>query len=288
MSNLGRLTAALGVAHNENTLALANINFDFSLFRVDAPKEFQALGANLSAHRRQAAEVGTPHRTARKLGALFEGVLPRIPKLARAYGQRVSEISRSQIWNPRASSSSGPFAAYMGADGTTIWAAATSGPSALPVLLLACMLARIWSGPEAISLWVEIVARRRREIEISCTGNEAHHLPLLLAAQQDITRSQLADWDASARAWLQTADEAKRLQQTQLMLIINNLQLPVNNSKNVYLSLIDSSCLALSSESREEVVFRKSISSPISKAMDRSCMASRDRQCASAFQMYVR
>ena len=245
MTSLGRLTAALGVAHNENTLALANINFDFSLFRVDAPLEFRALGANLSANRRQEAETGTPHRTARKLGALFEGVLPHIPELARAYGQRVSEISSHQLYNPRETGEGGPFAAHMGADGTAIWAAATSGPGAIPVLLMACMLARIWTAPEATSLWVEIVACRRREIEINCTGDEAKDYVLLQAAKQDLTRSNLADWDASARAWLQTADEAKRLQQTQLMLIINNLHIPVSNNMSVYHSVIESSKIAL-------------------------------------------
>ena len=245
MSSLGRLTAALGVAHNENTLALANINFDFSLFRVDAPLEFKALGANLSANRRQEAETGTPHRTARKLGALFEGVLPHVPELARAYGRRVSEISSYQLYNPRENGEGGPFAAHMGADGTAIWAAATSGPGAIPVLMLACMLARIWTAPEATSLWVEIVACRRREIEINCTGDEAKDYVLLQAALQDLTRSNLADWDASARAWLRTADEAKQLEQTQLMLIINNLHIPVSNNMNVYHSVIESSKTAL-------------------------------------------
>ena len=245
MSSLGRLTAALGVAHNENTLALANINFDFSLFRVDAPLEFRALGANLSANRRQEAETGTPHRTARKLGALFEGVLPHVPELARAYGRRVSEISSYQLYNPRDNGEGGPFTAHMGADGTAIWAAATSGPGAIPVLMLACMLARLWTAPEATSLWVEIVACRRREIELNCTGDEAKDYVLLQAAQQDLTRSNLADWDASARAWLRTADEAKQLQQTQLMLIINNLDIPVSNNMSVYHSVIESSITAL-------------------------------------------
>ena len=245
MSALGRLTAALGVAHNENTLAFANMNFDFSLFRVDAPLEFRALGANLSAYRRQEAETGTPHRTARKLGALFEGVLPHVPELSRAYGRRVSEISSYQPYNSRGNAEGGPFAAHMGVDGTAIWAAAPSGPGTIPILMLACMLARIWTAPEATSLWVEIVACRRREIEINCTGDQAKDYGLLQAAQQDLTRSNLADWDASARAWLRTADEAKQLEQTQLMLIINNLHIPVSNNMSVYQSVIESSKTAL-------------------------------------------
>ena len=120
MSGLGRFIAAMGVAHNENTLALASINFDFSLIRVEAPPEYQMLGANLSRNRRCEAEIGTSHRTARKLGALFEGVLPRTPSLSRAFGRRVSEISQCQKHNPPANGEAGPFAAHLGADGTAI------------------------------------------------------------------------------------------------------------------------------------------------------------------------
>lgn len=245
MTSLGQLTNALGVVRNENTLALANANFDFSLFRFDAPVEYQALGENISARRRQEAERGSQHRTARRLGALFEGVLPQIPGLSRAYGRRVSEVSQSLKQDPKANASGGPFSDLMGADGTTIWAAATSGPNAIPILLLGCMLARIWSGPEATSLWVELVDHRRKEIEESCTGTSSSHYVLLQAARQEITRSNLADWDASTRAWLQTADEVKQLQQTQFMLIINNLQLPVSNNMSVYQSVIESAKIAL-------------------------------------------
>ena len=247
MALLARMTNTLGVAHNENTLALANMNFDFSLFRFDAPTEFQALGNNISDRRRQEGEGGGQHRTARRLAALFEGVLLPIPEFSRAYGRRVSQISESQRQNPRGSDSGGPFADHMGADGTAIWAAATSGPNAVPVLLLGCLLARIWSGPEATSLWVELVDRRRREIQDSCTDVSMSHFMLIRAAQQEITRSNLADWDASTRAWLQTADDVRQLQQTQLMLIINNLQMPVSSNMAVYQSVIQSVNVAFSS-----------------------------------------
>ena len=241
MPNIGRVAAALGTAHVENTLALANINFDFSLVRVDAPPEFRQLGSNLSELRRQEAERGTSHRIARKLGALFAGVLPRTPKLTQAYGLRLSEISQSSRHNPKGNSRDGPFSAHVGADGTAIWAAATSGANAIPILMLTCLLARIWSGPEATSLWVELVEHRRHEIQTKCIHDEA----ALFAAQQDLSRSQLADWDASARAWLRTADEVKSLQQTQLMLVLNNLQLPVSNKTSVYQNVIESSETAL-------------------------------------------
>ncbi|KAL6713634.1 hypothetical protein ACLMJK_009099 [Lecanora helva] len=238
MSSLGRITNALSSAHNENTLALLNLNLDFSLYRYDAPPEFQALGANISELRRREAESGVPHRTARRLGALFEGVLPSVPELSRVYGQRVSEISDSQQQNPKAEPRGGPFADHLGADGTSIWAAATS--RAISILLLGSILARMWSPPEATSLWVELVDRRRREVEETSTGDSPSEFALRQAAQQVITRSELADWDASTRAWLQTADDAKQLQQTQLMVIINNLDLPVSSNMNVYQSVIGS------------------------------------------------
>ena len=243
MSSIGKFTNSLIAAHNENTLALVNLNFDFSLYRYDAPPEFRALGANISDIRRREAEGGAPHKTARRLGALFEGVLPLVPELSRAYGRRVSEISQSWPQNPTANAGGGPFSEHMGADGTAIWAAATS--RAIPILLLGCMLARIWPGPEATSLWVELVDRRRREIEKICTDDSPSHFALLQAAHQDIERSHLADWDASTRAWLQTADEVKQLQQTQLMVIVNNLQLPVSNNMNVYQSILESAKSAL-------------------------------------------
>ena len=95
MVSLGRFTNALGVVHNENTLALMNMNFDFSLFRVDAPIEFQALGNKIFRKRRQEGELRRQHRTARRLGAFFEGVLPPIPKFSRAYGLRIRSL---QMW----------------------------------------------------------------------------------------------------------------------------------------------------------------------------------------------
>lgn len=247
MSNISKWTNCLGNLVNENTLALASLNFDFSLYKVEAPREFQGLGDALSIKRRYEAEAGSPHRTARKLGALFDQVLPSTPELIKGYGRRVSEISRSQKLNPRGTGQEGPFAAHVGADGTAIWAAATSGPSAIPMLLLACMLARIWSGPEATSLWVDIVDTRRKQIEAVSDLSDANQLAALQAAQQELTRSELADWDASARAWLQTADEYQKNRQTQLMLIINNLAIPVSNNTRVYSSVIDSLKIALSS-----------------------------------------
>ena len=79
----------------------------------------------------------------------------------RVSGLRASEIVENPDFNPRSNPSHGPFVDYVGADGTSIWAAATSGPAAVAVHLLASLLAHMWSGPEATSIWGELVAARK-------------------------------------------------------------------------------------------------------------------------------
>jgi hypothetical protein len=71
--------ASLIHAHNENTLALPNVTLDFSLFKIQLSVEFTGLGSSLSEQRRVMAEDGLPHQTARKLGALFEQIIPSTP-----------------------------------------------------------------------------------------------------------------------------------------------------------------------------------------------------------------
>ena len=237
MSAIGKIQAAWAAASIDTTVALANLNFDFSLIKVEAPVEFKELGAALSTKRRSAAEHGTSHMTARKLGSLFEQFLPPTPRLFRAYGLRASNIVQSQLVNPKGNKSYGPFAEHSGVDATSIWAAATSGSSALAVHLLACMLARIWSASEAIGIWEQILAARRKELlEFSESG--AIHLQSLAAAQLSLSREQLADWDASARAWLRAADTVEKFRQKQLILIVENLNIPVNRDMDVYASVM--------------------------------------------------
>jgi hypothetical protein len=50
-----------------------------------------------------------------------------------------------------------------------------------------------------------------------------------LAAAHEIDRSSLGAWDASARAWLQVADQARRKEQVQAQLILNNLSIAVKS-----------------------------------------------------------
>ena len=67
--------------------------------------------------------------------------------------------------NPRSAPIHGPFEQFVGADGTTLWAAATSGIPAIGVYLLSCLLTRAWDAKEATALWVELVKQRQKEIQ---------------------------------------------------------------------------------------------------------------------------
>jgi hypothetical protein len=238
MASLGKVSASAISLPTELTIAAAAFNIDFTLLKIEAPKEYQGLGNALSANRRAEAENGQSHITARRLGALFDSKLTRVPHLIDAYGKRVSEICATTAENAQKFPEGAIFGAQMGADGTNIWAGATSGSGALAVHLLSCLLARIWKSHEAISLWVELVEKRKQEIMSSFNSGSATEAASVMAAQQMITREQLAAWDASARSWLHTADSAKRLQQIQLMLIMSNISMPVNSSNEPYESVM--------------------------------------------------
>ena len=219
-------------------MALANLNFDFTLVKYEPAPEYRELGTALSLRRCEDGESGLIHITARKLGALFEELIPKTPSLFRVYGLRASEIAKRPSSNPRVTSSDGVFSDYMGADGTTIWAAATSGKSTIAIHLLGCMLASIWSAPEAISIWTEIIAERKRLLS-SLGENDPLNMTSLAASQVRISRDQVASWDSSIRAWLLTANEAYRVSHTQLRLIIENVGVGVNAITSVYPSVVD-------------------------------------------------
>ncbi|KAF6815775.1 uncharacterized protein CMUS01_12383, partial [Colletotrichum musicola] len=239
-SAISKLNAALVSIPQELTVAAASFNLDFSLMKVEAPKEFLGVGDSLSTHRRGEAEDGQFHVTARKLGALFESLVPPVPHLYQAYGKRASEISsRSKSNKSSGGFNPGIFTPQAGPDGTSIWAAATSGRGAIAVHLLACMLARMWKSHEAISIWVELVDRRKQEIIQTYESTNFAEIASLMASKQDFSRQQLASWDASARSWLQTADTDRKLQQTQFTLIIDNVDLPVNAKKDPYESVVE-------------------------------------------------
>lgn len=238
MASIGKLMPSAANFQVEISPAIANLNFDFSLYKVQPPVEFEGVGSALSCLRREEAEGGRSHITARKLGALFGALLPSIPQLIKTYGNRASEISQASSITQQGRNAYGPFGSRAGADATSLWAAATSGKEAIAVHLLACMLARIWERSEATSIWVEIVERRKQDIIANFDKDNFADLASLAAARQDLTRMQLAEWDASARAWLGAADIVKSRQQKQLSLIIDNVRAPVNRECGLFQSVM--------------------------------------------------
>lgn len=235
--SIQKATASWLQACYETNVALATFNIDFSLIKLEAPQEFRGLGNELGPARKEAAENGPQHATARKLGAFFQHCLPRTPHLIKAYGKRSSEIASCRQVNPRASQYEGNFADHVGIDGTSLWAAATSGPDAIAVNLLACLLARIWSRSEAISIWAELVLERKKELAAADETDPMYqHFTHL--SKWSVAREQLAEWDASARSWVQAADEAMGKKEKQLRLILDNISLPVNTSPNMYQNVL--------------------------------------------------
>lgn len=178
MSVVKGFTAALSHASAEAILALANLKFDFSLVKIEAPVEFNEVGKSLSSTRRNVAEAGVSHVTARKLEALFEHFVPEIPTLIKAYGTRASKIATSPTLNPTGNAKHGFLAEHIGVDGTSLWAAATSGINAIAIHLLACMLANIFSDLEATAIWEEIVQCRLGELQSSSQKNYKERIHL--------------------------------------------------------------------------------------------------------------
>lgn len=251
MASIGKIVVSSVTVPNEVTLAAAAFNLDFSLIKVEAPAEYNGVRNALTSYRRNQAEGGEHHITARRLGALFEPLIPQIPNLTRAYGIRASEIASATHHNKPSQPTLGIFSEQAGLDGTNIWAAATSGRGAFAVHFLACLLARIWKNPpEAISIWVEIVERRKQEITSQMSGSDTVNISSWNASQQLFTRRQLAAWDSSARSWLQTADTSKSLQQTQFTLITDNLRIPVNTNPDLYKSVLNAWVSAMSAMDR--------------------------------------
>lgn len=233
----GKITAAFTSITQETTIALANLNFDFALYKVEAPKEYSGVGRCLSKKRREAAENGNEHMVARRLGALFAQALPATPTLIKAYGIRCSEISELSAAAPKGVRSKTLFEDWIGADATSIWAAATSGNGAIPVHLLACMLARVWSAAEATAIWEELIEHRKTELAAT-EFTDPSGITLLTASRIEVTRDQISRWDASARSWISVADTFKKKEQTQLMLLTSDLSIPISESGGVYGSVM--------------------------------------------------
>lgn len=201
-------------------------NLDISLFRSKPPEEYLPIGSALSFRRKQEAETGQQHKIACFLGFLFGDLVPDTPKLISAYGKRASDIMSQPDINPCGTEKDGPFKDYVGADGTSVWTAATATPASISVHLLACMLARSWSASQATAIWVELIEERRRKIQGRREAGQLVNLLTELASLQDYPRDDLAMLDACARSWLQKADESMKVEQTQLNLALDNIELP--------------------------------------------------------------
>ncbi|KAI1502063.1 hypothetical protein F5X99DRAFT_171856 [Biscogniauxia marginata] len=246
--DIGRIQSSLASATQETTFALANANFDFSLIRYEAPAEYKELGRALAKKKRFEAEDGPAHTTASRLGSLFHSILPETPNLIRAYGTRASEIATSPIVNPRGTEEHGPFKDYIGVDGTSIWAAATSSPAAIAAHLLACMIACCWKPDEATAIWMEIVSERKRRLEEK--ANEVGggiELTEAITYRLSLDKDQLANWDASARAWLMAANDAPVVNSRQkaVRALLNKLNASVSSQQDVYTSVIEAWKLSL-------------------------------------------
>ncbi|KIA75569.1 hypothetical protein HK57_00672 [Aspergillus ustus] len=263
MASIQRIAASAVQAVAEASFSLFHANIDVSLVKYEVPAELLPLGDRLSKQRRQVAEQGSFNIFARRLGFLFEEVLPNVPALLKAYGTRASEIAceMDATDNVPKSIVEGIFGPHLGVDSTSIWAAANIGTSALLMHLLACMLARIWSSQEATAIWTELIEARRQKIKESAPGNDrSSAIVAQQAAIYDVDWSAIQNWDASARAWLQIADNSShKLQQKQIELIANNLSIAIQtqvtptgisvsafDKGSVYDSVMLSFCSALS------------------------------------------
>ncbi|KAL9105980.1 MAG: hypothetical protein Q9227_008935 [Pyrenula ochraceoflavens] len=161
MASIGKIATSAILLSPGVTNTLANLNFDFALLKVEEPKEYATFGTALSSRRRADAEAGASHKVARKLGGLFTGDLPEASHLLSASGHRVSESVENPRSNPKGTAADGRFAEHVDADGTTIYAATTSRENAITIHLLGCLLARMWTRHEAISLWSEVIKQRK-------------------------------------------------------------------------------------------------------------------------------
>ncbi|RGP70083.1 hypothetical protein FSPOR_4195 [Fusarium sporotrichioides] len=233
-SAIGKITGALNSFTVENTAALVNFNVDLTLFRCEPSAEYKPVGSALTIRRKEEAETGQTHKTACKLGFLLNDIIPDTPLLRKAYGSRVSEILSRPDINPRGTDDDGPFQPFIGADCTSIWAAATSGDAAIGVLLLTCMLAHAFDAKKAVSIWSELIDQRKRNIRLLLETGKMLNPNTVIASSQDITRAEIRTWDASARSWLRRADLAMTSQKTRFTLIAENIAIPYPGGSSMF------------------------------------------------------
>ena len=70
------------------------------------------------------------------------------------------------------------------------------------------MFAQSWNAKVAISMWVELLMERKREIETAMQAGSVISMALVIAVLV-VSRDQLRPWGSSARSWLESADKVK-------------------------------------------------------------------------------
>ncbi|KAI0389578.1 hypothetical protein F5Y17DRAFT_469596 [Xylariaceae sp. FL0594] len=243
MNALGKIQACIASATQKTTLALANLKFDFALVKVEAPPEYRELGLALPKKRRSEGENGPIHVTAQRLGALFRSVLPETPNLIRVYGQRASEIAKSMPSPSQDAKTYGPFSEYLGIDGASVWAAATSSSPAIACHLLACMVACCWKSDEATAIWLEIVAERKSRLDREISMADSFNITDAVGSK-----------DNSARAWLAAANESPVVRQRQraVRCSLDKFSTVVDSEQDVFTSVMAAWKLAL--ETLEKII----------------------------------
>ena len=99
------------------------------------------------------------------------------------------------------------------------------------------MLAHIWPPSEATSIWSEIIEQRKHELA-SVDSNDPLRLSDIMMVRLEVTRDDLAKWNASARAWLDIADTVMKKEQTQFLLLVDRTRLLVDLGQGVYTSVM--------------------------------------------------
>ena len=168
--------------------------------------------------------------------------------MIKAYGLRASQIAENPEVNPKGSKDDGPFQDYIGVDGTSIWAAATSSSAATAAHLLACMLATLWPADKAVAILVELVNERKRLLEAMVSSSNSFRVEDVAASQMSLSQEQLAMWDSSARAWLKAAEDAPfvKSRQQDLRTVLRDINATVSGEKDLYSSVTEAWRRALS------------------------------------------
>ena len=221
MPPFGKIQGALTVATQETTLALANVNVDFSLVRIEAPAEYRRwiYPRNGSKTRRHFPRHSTIY------AKFVQGVRPSgLQYCAVSFDQSQRWVGLRPIrwicWRG--------WHKHLGC--SNFWKECCSNPL---VSMYACEGMECFGGHQ----YLGINCRGKEKRTLDLGWKRRIPLRMFTTGRVSITREHLAEWDASTCAWLRAADTAKEFNQTQLRLIIENFNIPVNRDLQVYNSV---------------------------------------------------